>query len=263
MDLSYWQKQTSSSPLFPDIEWNRPERADQAGKLGIIGGNKLSFVTVAESYQLARKTGAGEVRVLLPDALRKTVPPIIEDIRFGASTQSGGLGAEANLELKSLASWADVLLFIGDAGKNSQTAILYEEIIKNSTKPTILTRDAIDLVQNSFPEIIGNPNVHLVLSFAQVQRLFQAVYYPKILTFSMQLAQLVETLHKFTITYPITVVTFHNDKIILSREGEVITQDWTEPMLIWRGQVATRSACYLLWSPHQPLQAIATSLVNN
>ncbi len=260
MDLSYWQKQTSSSPLFPDIEWNRPERASQAGKLGIVGGNKLSFIAVAESYQLARTTGAGEARVLLPDALRKTVPSVIEDVQFGASTQSGGLGADAISELKSLANWADVLLFIGDAGKNSQTAILYEEIIKSSPKPIVLTRDAIDLVQNSFPEIIDNPKVHLVLSFAQVQRLLQSVYYPKILTFSMQLVQLVETLHKFTITYPITIVTFHNGKIILSREGEVITQDWTEPMLIWRGQVATRSACYLLWSLNQPLQAIATSL---
>ena len=55
MDTSYWQKQTVSKPLFPDIDWNKPERRNQAGKLLIVGGNKLGFAAVAESYQTALK----------------------------------------------------------------------------------------------------------------------------------------------------------------------------------------------------------------
>ena len=27
--MNYWQKQTAESPLFPDVEWNKPERRDQ------------------------------------------------------------------------------------------------------------------------------------------------------------------------------------------------------------------------------------------
>ena len=74
MDMKFWQKQEPGKPLFPDVEWNKPERRDQAGKLGIIGGNKLGFLAVAESYQEALKAGVGEARVLLPDALKKNVP---------------------------------------------------------------------------------------------------------------------------------------------------------------------------------------------
>ena len=44
----YWQKQTPEKPLFPDIEWAKPEQKSQAGRLGIIGGNKLGFMGVAE-----------------------------------------------------------------------------------------------------------------------------------------------------------------------------------------------------------------------
>jgi len=57
MELAYWQRQTPEQPLFPDIEWNKPEQRSRAGKLGIIGGNKLGFAGVAEAYStaLARK----------------------------------------------------------------------------------------------------------------------------------------------------------------------------------------------------------------
>ena len=64
-------KTRTREATFPDVEWNKPERRDQAGKLGIIGGNKLGFLAVAESYQEALKAGVGEARVLLPDALKK------------------------------------------------------------------------------------------------------------------------------------------------------------------------------------------------
>lgn len=256
----YWHKQTTDTPLFPDVEWNKPERRDQAGRLGIIGGNKLGFAAAAESYQVSAETGAGEVRVLLPDALKKSVPPSMIDVLFAPTNHSGGLAAEADIDLKSICDWADVLLFSGDAGKNSQTAILYESTIVASEKPVVITRDAVDLVQNSFQTILDNPNVTFVASFAQVQRIFQSVYYPKMLTFSMQLTQLVETLHKFTLTYPVSIMTLHAEQIIIARDGEVVTQKWTDPMRIWRGHTAARAASYLLWTPQAPLKALATSI---
>ena len=71
MDTSYWRTQTSTKPLFPDIEWAKPEQRSQAGRLGVVGGNKLGFAGVAEAYSRALNIGAGEVKVLLPDALKK------------------------------------------------------------------------------------------------------------------------------------------------------------------------------------------------
>jgi len=71
MELPYWQRQTPERPLFPDIEWNKPEQRSRAGKLGIIGGNKLGFAGVAEAYSTALASGVGEARALLPDVLKK------------------------------------------------------------------------------------------------------------------------------------------------------------------------------------------------
>ena len=256
----HWHKQQPDKPLFPDIEWNKPERRDLAGRLGIIGGNKLGFAAAADAYEIAKKTGVGEVRVLLPDALRSKVPTQMTDVLFAPTNASGSLASEAATDVAALHNWATGLLYIGDAGKNSQTAILYEHAIAKADKPVVLTRDAIDLVQNSFPTILDNPNVVFVASFAQIQRLFRAVYYPKVLTFSMQLAQFVDVLHKFTVTYPVTIAVLHAEQMIVARGGEVITQPWHNAMRIWRGETAARAASYLLWTPEQPLEAIVASL---
>ena len=144
MELAYWKKQKAGSSLFSDIEWNKPERRDQAGKLGIIGGNKLGFLAVAESYQTALETGAGQVRVLLPDVLKKTIPTSITDTLFAPTTPSGSLSRDAAAELAVLETWADGILLVGDAGRNSETAILYEEFISRYSGPLTITRDAID-----------------------------------------------------------------------------------------------------------------------
>jgi NAD(P)H-hydrate repair Nnr-like enzyme with NAD(P)H-hydrate dehydratase domain len=260
MNYDFWQQQTAGTSLFPDVEWNKPERRDQAGRLGIIGGNKLGFSAAAESYQTALETGAGEVRVLLPDVLKRSVPAAMTDVLFAPTNPSGSLAAEAANDVRALGDWATGILCCGDAGKNSQTAVVYEDFITHYHRPIVLTRDAIDLVQNSFSRLLDNPNVVFVASFAQLQRMFKEVYYPKVLTFSVQLAQLVEIVHKFTITYPVTIVVLHASHLIIARGGQVVTQAWDEPMRIWRGQTATRAATYLLWSPEAPLAAIASSI---
>ena len=262
MDHTYWKQQTASKLLYPDMEWSRPERRDQAGRLGIIGGNKLGFAGVAASYTTALETGVGEARVLLPDALLGTIPKTITDTVYGASTPSGSLGADALADMLALGAWAGGILLAGDAGRNSETAIVYEKFIQNYQGPLTLTRDAIDLIKNSAHTLVDRPDTALIASFAQVQKLLQAVYYPKMMTFSMQLMQLVETLHKFTTTYPITIVTFHRERLIVAHDGQVVTHTFDDPMLIWRGVTAAKASSYLLWSPSKPLEAIAASFVH-
>jgi hypothetical protein len=149
---------------------------------------------------------------------------------------------------------------IGDAGRNSETAILYEDFLKDYSGPLTITRDAIDLIKNSSQTIIDRPNTLLVLSFAQLQKLFQSVYYPKVLTFSMQLAQLVEALHKFTITYPVAIMVLHKEYVIVAHNGDVTTTPWENPMAIWRGSVAARAASYWLWNPGSVLTAATASI---
>jgi len=258
----YWKQQTPGKLLFPDVEWNKPEQRSLAGKLGIIGGNKLGFVAVGDAYSIATSDAVGQVRVLLPDALKKSVPPVMTDITFGASNPSGGLSREAAPAMHALGAWADAILFIGDSGKNSETAILYEDFIRDYHGQLTITRDGVDLFMNTPELVVEREHTLLVVSFAQLQKLFTKVYYPKILTFSMQLQQLVETLHKFTITYPVTILTFHQGHIVVAAEGQVTTTPWEAPMAIWKGVVATHAAAYWLWTPSKPLQAVTASLAS-
>ena len=182
------------------------------------------------------------------------------DVEFAASNPSGGLAKGALVEMKVIGDWASEVLLVGDAGRNSETAIVYEDFIREYAGQLVITRDAVDLVKNSSQLLIERPDTLLVISFAQLQKLFQAVYYPKILTFSMQLTSLVEALHKFTITYPVSITVLHKDHLIIASGGEIVTMTWDDPMAIWRGATAAKAASYWLWNPSHLLQAIASSI---
>lgn len=262
MDYDYWRKQSTENPLYPDIEWSKPERRDQAGRLGIIGGNKLGFAGVAEAYTAALQTGAGGAKVLLPEILKKSIPAAISDTVFAETTPSGSLAKNALPEMVALGEWASGILLIGDAGRNSETAIAYEQFIEAYSGPLTLTRDAVDLIKNYPNRLVERPETLLVVSFAQLQKLFSSVYYPKILTFSMQLTSLIEAVHKFTITYPVTILVLHKDHLIAAHTGDVTTTEWGNPMAIWRGQVAAKAATYWLWNRDTPLEAVTASLIS-
>ena len=259
---SFWQIQTPGTALFPNIEYNKPEQKSHAGRLGIIGGSKLGFVAVGEGYQTALDIGVGYVKVVLPDTLKKSVPPVLTDVTFGASNPSGSLGKESMNELRALGDWADGMLLIGDSGRNSETAILYEDFLTRYSGMLTVTRDAVDILLNASDSVLNREQTLIVASFAQLQKMFRKVYYPKMIAFSMQLAQFVDTLHKFTITYPATIVTLHQEHLVIAKSGHVVTQKWDDPMTIWKGTTATKAASYWLWNPSKPLESVATSITN-
>ena len=257
----YWRIQEQGTPLFPDIEWAKPEQRSLAGKLAIIGGNSLGFAGVAEAYSIASEAKVGEIRVLLPDTLKRTIPKNITEAVFAPSNPAGGLGKDARADLNAVGEWASGVLLIGDVGRNSESAILYEDFLTTYSGQLTISRDAIDVIKNSAQLLVERPQTLFVASFAQLQKLFQNVYFPKILTFNMQLSNLVETLHKFTVSYPITILTLHRETLLVAHDGQVITMAWENPMSIWRGSVATRADSYWLWNKTKPLESITASLV--
>lgn len=260
MDTSYWLKQTPAKPLFPDIQWSKPEQKARAGKLLIIGGHAQGFVAVAETYNTALKAGVGEVRVLLPDSLKKNLPPNLIEATLLPSNPSGGFSKDAWPEFAAGAQWADGILLPGDAGRNSETAVLYEKLIDKTDTPLTITRDAVDLLKNNYAKLVERPNTTLVISFAQAQKLMSSVYYPKIITFSMPLAAFVDIVHKFTMTYPVTLVVLHNENLVVAHDGRVSTTPWTNATAIWRGNTAANAASYWIWNPSQTFEAITASI---
>lgn len=264
MDFDYWLKQKSVEAIFPQIEWDKPEQKNLAGRLLIIGGNAHSFAAVAQAYDVAQKSGAGECRVVLPDALKAQIDASALDCVFVPTNPSGGITKDGALQLKAAAAWASAVLLIGDAGRNSETAIVYEQLLQAfPNKLTIITRDALDLVKSQWQSLLNQPNTVLIATFAQLQKIFQNAYYPRPLLFSMQVSNLVETLHKFTITYSATIVVFHQGQLIATSDGRVSTTPWENPMLIWRGSVAAKASVYAMGQPDKVFEAVTTSFVKS
>lgn len=261
MEMSFWLRQEPDKPLFPDIEWSKPEQKAQAGRLLIIGGNTGGMVAVAAAYQDGLSAGVGSARAILPNTFARTIPPNVTDTIFVPTNISGGISQDALEHIRTGVAWSDATLLIGDSGRNSETAIVLEQVLQEFDKPFVITRDAVDLLKNSAELLLNRDQTTLVVSFAQLQKLLQAVYFPKQLLFSMQLAQIVDTLHKITLSYTCTIVTYHQEHIIAAHAGTVITTPFGNPMSIWRGSVATKVAVYWLQHRGKRLESIATSFV--
>lgn len=261
--MNYWKQQNENEPLFPDILWSKPEQKNIASKLGIIGGNALGFAAVANAYKTAIDTGAGEVKLVLPASLKKQLGSL-PGVEFAPTNPSGSLNKDALNQLRALASETDGLLLIGDAGKNSETQALYETFVRESKQeqPLIISRDAVDLLMNVMNEFIIRDNVLLILSFSQLQKLFQTLYYPIMLVHSMQNIKLVEALHKFTISNQATIAVFHDDLFVIASKGEVTSSQFSHPTDIWRGKTAAQMACWFMWNPLRPLEAATTAIIS-
>lgn len=261
MERGYWLRQEPGKPLFAQLEWSRPENRTQAGKLLIIGGNLHGFAAPAEAYTAAAKTGIGTARVVLPDALQKTVGAVLENGEFAPSTPSGSFGQKALDELLLQSSWADAVLIAGDLGRNSETAIALEKFLAKTTLPVTLTKDAVDYVTSAPRIALNRPETLLVLSLSQLQRLATAAKSPRPVTFSMDLLHLVEWLHDFTVTYQPYVVVKHLDHLLTAVRGQVSTTKLAADKKIWRAAAAAQASVWWLQHPTKPFEAISTALV--
>lgn len=250
-NLDYWHRQ-STNKLFNDIDMMAPEQRRFAGKLLIIGGNKGMFFAVASALEAAKKFGVGEVRALMPDALKNQVPSTPE-LYFAEAEASGAFGRLALQEMLRQAEWADAVLLIGDSGKNAETSLVFAEFMDKCQKPVYITRDAVETVTPSAADwAMRDYETGLLLTMPQLQKMLRTMYYPKVITLSMPTNQLVETLHKFTLSYPVAVATFHNDLIIVAEKGVVVTQSISDtnltPISIWSGALLVQAVVARLWN---------------
>lgn len=247
-------------PLFPELEWSRPENKLHSGKLLVIGGNQHGFAAPAEAYGHAQKAGAGSVRVLLPDSIRKLVGVIVPEAIFAPSTKtSGSFSQQALGDFLENVNWADGVLLAGDLGRNSQTAILLEKFLGKSSAAVTLTKDAIEYCYD--PRVISRPNTLLVLSLSQLQRLGTAAKFEKHIAFSMDLLHLAEWLHDFTVRHPIKIITKHHDQVIVATNGQISTTKLVPDLATWRLKMATYASVWWMQNPSKPFEALSTAVI--
>ncbi len=260
MSPDYWLRQAHDKPLFPDLEWSRPENRLHAGKLLVVGGSAHGFAAPAEVYTESEKAGVGVARVLLPDATRKMVGTVVDYIDFAPSTPSGSFSHKAIAELCSLAEWADGIVFAGDLGRNSETAIWLEKFLAKGETPTVITKDAADYVSASPNMALERPNTTLVISLSQLQRIAMAAHFPQAVRFNMSLLQLVDWLHDFTELYAPNIIVKHLDTIFVAVDGQVSTTKIAHELPIWRAKTAAHAAVWWLQNAMRPFEALSTAV---
>ncbi|MBR0431187.1 hypothetical protein IJJ05_02775 [Candidatus Saccharibacteria bacterium] len=246
-----------------DLSWNIPEQ--KRGMVNIIGGNGQNFRTeIKISEFLAEKYPIQTVKTILPDVLKTKLPPL-PNLVFLKSTDSGSFADEE--ELKQELNVVDFNLLIGDLSKNTVTGRAISSACRFSEKPTLITRDSIDLVIENEPEkLLMNEKLIFFGSMTQMQKLLRAVYYPKMLLLSQSLIQVVEILHKFTLSYPIAIITLHNGQILIAKNGEVkavpIDVSGYSPIMFWQGELAAKIVALNLFNLNNLTKATVAAIFN-
>ena len=258
--MEYLEKITKNP--YKDLFWNIPEE-QKKGVVAVIGGNGQSFKTPMKTAEfVANNFPLKDTRLVLPDVLKTKLPPL-PNLVFLKTTDTGSF-SEAE-EIKTAIENVDFSLIIGDLSKNAITAKIFGEALINSKKPVIITRDAIDLVADGNMErLLMRENLTIFGSIAQWQKIFKSVLYPKILQPSQSLVQVAEAFHKFTLSYPVQVVAFHDGQMLISKNGKVavvpLIQTEYSPLTIWSGELASKIMCLNLYNPDQFLEATVASL---
>ncbi|MBR3164156.1 hypothetical protein IKF15_02530 [Candidatus Saccharibacteria bacterium] len=250
--LEYWHRQEKRKRLFEsEIDAEKPEQKRLAGKLVIVGGHEGAFFAVAAAAEEAMRLGVGEVVTVLPESLRGKVPEG-DGVCFLEAEASGGFARGAWRGLTEMAKTADLALIVGDLGKNTETAEFLREFLREYEGEVVLARDAIDRMMDDVADWASRENLTICLTMRQLQKMTQALYYPRMVTLTTPVNQLVETLHKMTLSLGMTVVTLSGGQILVARNGEVISTTiaetaWT-PITLWGGQFLARGATLRIWN---------------
>ena len=257
--MDYFEK-LEKNP-YEDLKWNIPER--KQGTVNVIGGNGQRF---RDEVKVAEFLGANyplqEVKVVVPEALRGKLPDLPNFV-FLPTTESGSF--DESQGLMDVFNVADFNLVLGDLSRNSVTGRAVASACRNAEKMTLLTRDAVDLLTENSPERwLMNENIVIFASVMQLQKLLRAVYYPKMLLASQSLVQVSEVLHKFTLSYPVGMVTLHDGQILVAKDGTVkavaLADSGYSPILFWGGELAAKIATMNLYNPSQFVPATVCAI---
>jgi len=247
----------------PDLTWNLPEQ--RWGTVKVIGGNSQRFHTEVKTAEFLYANYPVVYPVLVfPDSLKDKLPELPKVIFIG-STESGSFGDKVDLD--AIMAATDYNLLLGDLSKNAITAQAIHYCLNSPGCPTVVTRDAVDLIAENEPEeILLNPQVTFLASMPQLQKLFRAVYYPKMLLMTQSLVQVADALHKFTLSYPCKIVTLHNGQILIAEGGIVkavpLEKSGYQPLTFWNGEVAAKIVALNLFNPKKFIDATLTAILH-
>jgi len=258
MEQTYWLRQTEK-PLFPELEWSRPETRLQAGKLLIIGGSGYEFKAPANAYGDALDAGIGAATVLLPNSMQKVVSDIFPEAEFAPSTPSGSFARNSLAAMVDLTTHTNGVLLAGDIGRNSETAVVLESFAEKYSGQLTLTKDAADVFCQQPISVLHRPGTLFVIAMGQLRRLGSEAHFPRAFTTEMDLVRLVDTLHEFTKRFSFVVMTRHQGHYVVALDGRVSTTKITSEQPVWRVTASAYASVWWMQNPAKPFEALATA----
>lgn len=246
---------------FDEILWNIPEQ--KQGIFNIIGGNAQSFRTEVKTAEfLANQYPLKGVNLVLPSALEASLPKL-ENVIFLQSTDSGSFGDQKSLA--NVISGGDFSILLGDFSKNKITEKAVAGATEITEKPLLVTRDTVDLIAESDASgILMRDNIILLASMVQIQKLLRSIYYPRMILLSQPIMQVTETIHKFTLSYPVSLITLFNGMVIMAKNGEIglfpLDKSNYTPITFWGGELAGKIAVLGFYNPGDFVKSVVMAL---
>ena len=256
---TYWYKQQADKPYFEDLVWSKPENRQHSGKILIVGGNKHSLMAPGIAYLSTMKAGAGTAHVLLPDAVRKTIGKSFDEGEFAPSNPSGSFSKNALGQVLDSADWADAVLLAGDFGRNSETAILLEDVIDKYSGSLVIGEDGLDYFVSDIGKLTNRDNVVIVASFSQLQKMTRAGMPSVIVQHSMSLQALVGLLNSWSRETKVKLLTYHNGNLIYADGGLVSTTPAGE-LTNWQIPLAAYACVWWAQQPTKRFESITTAI---
>lgn len=249
-----WTRQEKGKPLYPDMLWSKPENKRYAGKLLIIGGQAGSFKNISAAYSYAVKAGAGHVRLLMPESLRKLTQSI-EGAEYAPSNQSGSFARTALGAFFELSEWSDHILLAGDLGKSSETTVIVDGFLLRTNKSVTISENALQSVGIDMPQLI-NKKFTLVGGKVFIQNIVKTIGHIKAVTSETTIGQMSEILEDVSSKYRAALVVGDGQNIWTSEGGDVVS---TKSNIDDINKLSAYSSVWQMQNPNKIKEALATA----
>lgn len=252
-----WLKQ-AEEPLFSDLLWSRPENKNQAGKLLIIGGSRSEFMNVSSAYSFAKEAGAGHVKVLLPESLRK-IAGNIDGSEFAAANQSGSFARNALASFFDLSDWADHVLLAGDFGKNSETTIILDGYLLKNPKPITISENSLGSIGIDLAQLINLPGT-IVINREIFRKIGIVIGAHVPITSLATYETFGKIIQDISRKYKANLVIQNEEHIWCGVNGNIVS---TKTKPVGSSALAAYCSVWLTQNPNKPLEALATAVFSS
>jgi protein associated with RNAse G/E len=159
------------------------------------------------------------------------------------------------------ATWADAILLAGDFGRNSETAIVLDNLAAKYNSPLTISQDGNDYFLNPKSPILTREDSLLIVNMGKLQKLAKHNRPARTIRHAMTLLELVNVLSEWTKHDSVSVITKHADNLIVACGGRVSTT--TEKAdSNWQTELAAYVAVWWLQQPTKKFEALTTAVVD-